>query len=256
MKIPFKKNTSELNQAGEFLPLHNEFFNHAEWLIVIPAQDEAQTIGDVIRDILTCCDKIDVVVIDDFSADNTADVARQAGARVIPLACSLGAWGAIQTGLRYALKHGYQHVITMDADGQHEAASLPALQHAIRDNDVIIGAYPQRGSMARRTAWHVFRALSGLHLEDLTSGLRAYNRPAIRLLASQPATLLDYQDMGVLLLLHQNGLRLREVPIEMKARLIGHSRIFSSWWQVSQYMFSTLSLCLAKFILPVKRRHS
>ena len=112
--------------------------------------------------------------------------------------------------------------------------------------DVIVGAYPQRGSFLRRMAWTIFRKLSGITLEDLTSGLRAYNRTAITLLASTSATLLDYQDMGVLILLHKAGLCVQETPILMHPRIDGHSRIFSSWWAVSRYMLHTGILCLAR----------
>ncbi|WP_022947216.1 glycosyltransferase family protein [Methylohalobius crimeensis] len=62
---------------------------------------------------------------------------------------------------------------------------------------MVIGAYPQRGSRARRLAWRFFRALSGFEFADLTSGFRVYRRPALWLLASPRASLLEYQDMGV-----------------------------------------------------------
>lgn len=217
------------------------------WIILIPAKNEIATVEKVILEVRRHFNA-EVLVIDDCSTDGTAAVARAAGAKVLSLACSLGAWGAIQAGLRYALKHGYQGAITMDADGQHEAEALPTLLDAMAqsDADVVIGAFPQRGSRARRFAWSLFRSLSGLTLEDLTSGLRAYNRHAIRLLASHQATLLDYQDMGVLLMLHTGGLRIHEIPIAMKLRIAGHSRIFNSWWAVTRYMLSTVVLCLAR----------
>jgi len=118
-------------------------------------------------------------VIDDASTDETQKVARAAGATVLPLPFSLGAWGAIQTGLRYASKHGFNTALTMDADGQHEADSIQALLAPLASQqcDVVVGAYPQRGSLLRRIAWTFFRKVSGIALEDLTSGLRAYNRP-------------------------------------------------------------------------------
>lgn len=216
-------------------------------IVLIPAKNEEATVAEIVRQVMARY-PAKVLVIDDASTDRTAEQARAAGADVLSLAYSLGAWGAIQTGMRYALRHGYQTAITMDADGQHEAGSLTALWESLhrQEADVVVGSFPQRGSTARRLAWSLFRGISGLSLEDLTSGLRAYNRKAIRLLASQKATLLDYQDMGVLLLLHGNGLLIKEVPITMNPRLAGHSRIFSSWWAVGGYMFHTLTLCLAR----------
>ncbi|MDM8559182.1 glycosyltransferase family 2 protein [Candidatus Parabeggiatoa sp. HSG14] len=217
-------------------------------IILIPAKNEVNTVGKVVATIKANF-AVTVVVIDDASQDDTAKIARAAGAIVLPLPFSLGAWGAMQTGLRYASKHGFNTAITMDADGQHEADSIPTLVAPLANGqcDVVIGAYPQRGSISRRIAWAFFRHLSGITLEDLTSGLRAYNRTAMSLLASQSATLLDYQDMGVLILLHKAGLRIVETPILMYPRIDGHSRIFSSWWAVSQYMLHTGILCLARF---------
>lgn len=216
-------------------------------IVLIPAKNEEATVAEVVREVKARYAG-EVLVIDDASTDRTAEQARAAGAEVLSLAFSLGAWGAIQTGLRYALRHGYQTAITMDADGQHQADSVAALWETLQRNeaDVAVGSFPQRGSRARRLAWSLFRGISGLSLEDLTSGLRAYNRKAIRLLASQKATLLDYQDMGVLLLLHSAGLRIVEVPTVMNSRQAGHSRIFRSWWAVGGYMFHTLTLCTAR----------
>ena len=223
-------------------------------IILIPAKNEAMTVGHVITEIKSRLDNtVTILVIDDASTDNTVKVARSAGAKVLSLTFSLGAWGAIQTGLRYADEHGFNTAITMDADGQHEADSITALLSPLVAGqcDVAVGACPQRGSLTRRLAWSFFRRLSGITLEDLTSGLRAYNKAAIALLASKEATLLDYQDVGVLILLRKAGLHIQEVPVFMHPRLNGHSRIFNSWWTVSQYLLHTTVLCLAQ----VQREH-
>ncbi|RKZ53680.1 MAG: glycosyltransferase family 2 protein [Candidatus Parabeggiatoa sp. nov. 3] len=228
----------------------NSLAHYEPLIILIPAKNEVKTVGQVVSEVKARF-AVTVVVIDDASTDETQKVARAAGATVLPLPFSLGAWGAIQTGLRYASKHGFNTALTMDADGQHEADSIQALLAPLASQqcDVVVGAYPQRGSLLRRIAWTFFRKVSGIALEDLTSGLRAYNRPAITLLASKAATLLDYQDMGVLILLHKAGLHVMETPILMYPRIVGHSRIFSSWWAVSQYMLHTGILCLARFKL-------
>ena len=96
-------------------------FEHV--IILIPAKNEVNTVGKVISEIKARF-IVTVVVIDDASTDETTNVARVAGAIVLQLPFSLGAWGAIQTGLRYALKHGFNIAITMDADGQHEVSSI------------------------------------------------------------------------------------------------------------------------------------
>lgn len=223
-----------------------------DWVILIPAKNEAASVTQVIAEAREISHGAEVVVIDDASGDHTARLAREAGAVVIPLCESLGAWGAIQAGLRYAKRRGYRHAITMDADGQHLADTLPVVAQALAEKpvNVVIGAFPERGSPARRLAWSMFRALSGLSLADLTSGLRAYDQRAIELLASHHATLLDYQDLGVLLLLEREGLRMEEVAIAMRPRLAGQSRIFGSWWTVAGYMMYTLVLCVARSRRP------
>jgi len=215
-------------------------------LIVIPAKNEAATIAGVIAEVRAAT-AMPLLLVDDGSVDDTAEIARTAGAIVLSPPLHLGAWGAIQTGLRYARERGYRRVITLDADGQHEARWLPDLLVVLDDDtaDLVIGAFPERGSAARQIAWMLFRRLTGLSLGDLTSGFRGYNARAIELLAGEEATLLDYQDIGVLLLARSAKLRIAEVPVQMRIRTTGPSRIFSSWWVVAKYMFETILLCLA-----------
>ena len=95
-------------------------------IALIPAHNEEATVGAIVSQVRELWD-CPVVVIDDCSTDATARTARAAGATVLPLTIQLGAWGAIQTGLRYALRHGYRTAITLDADGQHEPESIGAL---------------------------------------------------------------------------------------------------------------------------------
>jgi hypothetical protein len=216
-------------------------------LVVIPAWNEENTVDKVVtatRKILTS----DIVVVDDCSTDQTIKSARKAGARILSLPCHLNSWGAMQTGIRYGLKKGYRCVLTLDSDGQHLPESVPAMLQPIINGeaDVVIGAYPERGSRGRKIAWAFFRMLTGLNYQDLTSGLRIYNHKAIKLLASKGATLLDYQDLGVLLLLRSSGLRIVEVPVIMERRENDKSRIFNSWLMVGKYMFQSIILCLAK----------
>ncbi len=216
-------------------------------VVIIPAHNEALAIGFVIGEISRHT-QLPVVVIDDASSDDTIKVARRAGATVVPLAVQLGAWGATQTGLRFALKHGYHYAITMDADGQHMAESLPALLQPIikGEADVTIGACTKRGSMLRKIAWTLMKRVSGLSLEDLTSGFRVYDRRAIRRLAAWQATLLEYQDVGVLAMLQSAGISIKDVEVEMLPRQHGMSRVFYSWTSVIYYMSYTLLLSFTK----------
>lgn len=214
-------------------------------LIVIPAFDEAATVGDVVRGAARTM-PARILVVSDASTDDTVTEARQAGADILELSVRLGAWGAIQAGLRYAHRHGFRQVLTMDADGQHPVAALPQLHSALERTDVAIGTCPQRLSTAKRIAWAYFRLLTRLRILDVTSGLRAYGPRAIALLARREASLLDYQDIGVLLLLDGQGLTVEEIPVAMREREIGRSRVFSSWFSVARYMIHTTVLCIAR----------
>ena len=224
-------------------------------LVVIPAYNEAATVAEIVRRVIAHA-VCDAVVVNDASSDDTSAQARAAGAAVIDLPLNLGAWGATQTGMRYAQRNRYATVVTLDADGQHHPESLPAMLAALEQDevDVVIGTYTQRLSVAKRVAWWYFRLLTGLPVQDFTSGLRAYSRRAARALASREASLLDYQDMGVLMLLYQKGFRLRELPTVMSPRKSGMSRVFASWFVVARYMLHTTVLCFAR--LDVRGRIS
>lgn len=214
-------------------------------LVVLPAHNEIDTIAALVRGARKALGHT-VLVVSDCSSDGTAASARVAGALVLELPTQLGAWGATQAGLRYAVLNGYTRVVTMDADGQHDPASLRPLLEASRADNVVIGMCPERLSVLKKIAWTWFRALTGLSMADLTSGLRVYGCDAIRLLASPKATLLDYQDVGVLMLLRQHRVAIVEVPVAMKARSAGRSRVFGSWLLVARYMVQTTVLCLAR----------
>jgi glycosyltransferase involved in cell wall biosynthesis len=236
-----------LTLASEYFVSRNEtrrYTDHSSILIVIPARNEAATIGQVVRSLIAA-GWHHIFVIDDHSSDDTGSIARHAGATVTRPVLPLGAWGGMQLGVRHAWAMGYEAVITMDADGQHEVPEIPRLLAACGDADVVIGAHPERASRLRQIAWHWFRAIGGFELRDLTSGFRYYGRRAIETLAASEATLIDYQDVGVLLLLRQAGLSIIEVPVSMHTRLEGHSRIFDSWFSVTRYMITTTLICFA-----------
>ena len=221
--------------------------NTSRVTVVVPALNEAASIAAVIRQIRE--EKIaDIIVVDDNSNDDTAHATRKAGATLLPLTTRLGAWGAAQAGLRYALANGSNIVVTMDADGQHEAREIPAILQPILDGDAnfAIGTHPQRGSSSRHLAWWILKKLSGLKHADITSGFRAYDRKAALLLASAQASILEYQDIGVLVLLKNWGLVGAEVPVKMRSRPFGKSKIFESWGKVFIYMIYSIVLGLSK----------
>ena len=157
-------------------------------VIIIPALNESDTISGVIVS-LKQKGFCNVVVIDDASTDDTGKVAERSGAIVIKLDNNLGAWGATQTGMRYAVRKGFDIVVTMDADGQHDSSDIPNLIGPLLagEANVVIGACPQRGSPLRHLAWQWIRYLSGINLGDFTlwiQSLRSAGHPSCRELES------------------------------------------------------------------------
>lgn len=218
-------------------------------LIIIPVFNEEVAIPFVLGE-LGSLQGVDVLVVDDASTDDSLAVSRANGARVLPLRIKLGAWGAMQAGIRFALKHGYEWVVTMDGDGQHHSHEVPKLLVAARNHpfaDVIIGECTERGSRLRHIAWRFFRRITGIGIEDLTSGFRLYKRDAIELLAGKSATILDYQDIGVLLMLKSAGMRIIETRVSMTPRISGKSHLFSSWVMVAYYMLVSTILSVSKY---------
>ena len=215
-------------------------------LVVIPAFNESSHLGGVLDRLLQGT-SWDVVVVDDNSVDDTRQIALDHGATLLPLAVRLGAWGATQTGIRYGVNKDYDILVTMDADGQHHSRDIPDLIHALQTEnaDVVVGSYPDRGSVARHMAWNFFRMLSGVNLDDLTSGLKVYSKQAAYHLAHADASIFDYQDLGVLLYLLRNEMQIIERDVRMSRREDGKSRIFNSWLLVGKYMVQTLILCLS-----------
>jgi glycosyltransferase involved in cell wall biosynthesis len=194
-------------------------------LVVIPALNEAATIGDVIRRTRAHAPTLDVLVVDDGSRDATAAVARELGVTVASHPFNLGYGAAIQTGYKHALRGGYAAVVQVDADGQHDPADIPRLLAPLRDGDadVVIGSRFAAGSGYRmgvlRTVGRSFfqrllRAFGGPAIADPTSGFQALAAPAFRYCCADfyPS---DFPDVDVLLLLHRQGFRIREVPVTM-----------------------------------------
>ncbi len=216
------------------------------FLVIIPAHNEEQAIGGLVREIRA--QGFPCLVVDDASTDQTARVAAGAGARVMRHPFKLGAWLAIQTGMRFALRYGCSGVVTLDADGQHLPAYIPQLLRPLKEgrSEVVIGSCLRRLSPQRRFTCWFWRKLTGVPVKDLTSGFRAYGPRALAFLCADHHALLDYQDLGVLLALHRSGFKILEVPVEMKDRLQGHSRVFASWWDVFRYLVHTGFLGLAK----------
>jgi glycosyltransferase involved in cell wall biosynthesis len=196
-------------------------------LVVVPALNEQECLPGVLAELAAALPGADVLVVDDASTDATRAVALAAGARVLSLPIHLGVGGAMRAGYRYALRFGYDAVLQVDGDGQHDPRDAPALLAALDRADVVVGArfagvgdYDVRGP--RRWAMRLLsRTLSrrvGTTLTDTTSGYRACDRRAVELFARHyPAEYLG-DTVEALVLAARSGLRVTQVPVTMRAR--------------------------------------
>lgn len=206
----------------------------------MPALNERASVGAVVAHVKQTLPGMDVLVVDDGSSDDTATQAREAGAQVARLAVNLGVGGAMRTGFRYAVARGYDVVVQVDADGQHDPAEVAALLDGLEDADIVIGsrfagkgAYRARGP--RRYAMValslVFSRLAKTKLTDVTSGAKAMGPRAIRLFAAYyPAEYLG-DTVESLVMAIRAGLRIKEVPVVMRERSAGtpsHSPVKSA----------------------------
>ena len=230
----------------------------ANTLVVIPAYREAGRVGHVVREVLAQGLAADVLVVDDGSPDHTAMEARAAGALVVRHPYNLGYGSALHTGYHFARRHGYQRLLQMDADGQHEAAMLPRLLAALEAGaDVALGsrylegAPPQMGAL-RRFGTALFRRVAswgtGLRITDPTSGFQGLSPRALAAVAHDGFPE-DFPDTDVLIGLVRDGLALREVPVRMHCRRGGVSMHRGA--RIAYYCYHML---LQLLLLPVRRR--
>lgn len=209
-------------------------------LVFIPAWNEQDCVGDVVRGVRRELPDVDVLVVDDGSSDKTAQRAREAGARVASLPFNQGLGAAIQTGYLYALRGGYDCCAHLDADGQHPVTELRRLLEVVwadeadfvigsRFNDLSVseveGAY--RASLSRRIGiWlfrHMLSATTGQRYTDTTSGLRAVGARAMRMFADTYDH--DFHELESLQRVARARLRIRELPVHMLPRQAGKTKI-------------------------------
>ncbi len=205
-----------------------------DFLVLIPAFNEEGAIAQVVAGVRAVMPGAPVLVVDDCSLDSTRDVAGKAGARVLPLPYHLGLGGCVQAGYMLAYELGYEFVIRVDGDGQHDPADIPRLLAALRGSDchMVIGSRyidsaaaattPARGLGIRLFRW-ILRPILGKPVHDPTSGFVGVNRAALGLFRrSFP---LEYPEIEALVVLQRKRFRFEEIPCAMRARLAGRSSI-------------------------------
>jgi glycosyltransferase involved in cell wall biosynthesis len=208
-------------------------------VVFIPAWNEEANLPAVIEELRGELPDVDVLVVDDGSTDRTAEVARAAGAEVRSFGENRGLRAGIAEGWGYAAAQGYAYGGRVDADGQHPAEELRRLLERVRsgDCDVAVGsrflagdgyeAYRYKPSAARRFGTGLLRRSMRIALRrpfhDATSGMYAANAQALPVLAL-PYTA-DAPEVQALIRLHEAGLRVEEVPVHMRERASGESKL-------------------------------
>jgi glycosyltransferase involved in cell wall biosynthesis len=206
-------------------------------LIVIPARNEAASLPRVVEDLRRRAPPGDVLVVDDASDDETAELLPRLGVRRLRLGRRMGIGGAVRAGLRYAQRMGFDTVVRFDGDGQHLAREIPRLLEPLAAGraEAVLGSRYLAASVSagyrsaglRRAGKRRLAALmslaTGRTLTDPTSGFWAFGPRLVELLARHHPT--GYPEPELLLFLHRNGCRVVEVATEMGPRLAGRTSL-------------------------------
>ncbi|HSB40111.1 MAG TPA: glycosyltransferase family 2 protein [Gaiellaceae bacterium] len=208
-------------------------------LVFLPAWNEEENLPAVLAELRRDLPQADLLVVDDGSTDGTAAVARAHGAEVVSLGENRGLPVGIAAGYGYALEHGYAFCGRVDADGQHPVAELARLLASVREDacDVAVGSrfasgegyapYRYRSTGPRRFGTALLRRSMRVLLRrpflDATSGMYAVNARALPVLARPYTT--EAPEVEALLRLNEEGLRVEEVPVEMRERAGGESKL-------------------------------
>jgi glycosyltransferase involved in cell wall biosynthesis len=224
-------------------------------LAIIPAYNEEKRIASVIKGVKDHFPLAEVLIVDDGSHDKTRWVAIEAGAQVVSHPINLGYGAALQTGYKFALEKGYEAIVQMDADGQHDPSFVPELLGVIQrgEADIVIGS---RFLKTRSTIWvgeiyqapfirklgmKIFGRITSLIIQqkitDSTSGYQAMNHKVLEWVSSDKFPW-DYPDADVIIMLHRAGFRIKEVPVRMFENQ-GRKSMHSGWKPL-YYVFKML----------------
>ena len=198
-------------------------------LIIIPAYNEAENIHMVVGELRNVCPHHDYLIVNDGSKDNTSEICRQNGFAFLDLPINLGLAGAVQAGMQYASREGYDAVLQFDGDGQHEAGYIDALLDEMKTgkSEIVIGSRflckkkPKNLRMAGNSLLKLLiRMVTGVKLTDPTSGMRMFNKRMIEEFAWN----LNYgPEPDTLVYLIRSGVKVTEVQVEMRERVRGES---------------------------------
>jgi glycosyltransferase involved in cell wall biosynthesis len=206
---------------------------HSKTLIILPALNEGQNIASTVERVREHLPWADVLVINDGSTDDTREKAEAAGAVVLDMPYNVGIGAGVQTGFKFAHRHGYDFVARLDGDGQHSPDNTIQLLELVEtgQTDVAIGSRflgdgDYGTSFIRLTGIAILSNLLSVitkqKVTDPTSGFSAYNRRAIQLFAQLYPH--DYPEPEAVVICHKSGLRMKEIPVTFLERKYGVSQ--------------------------------
>lgn len=217
-------------------PAVNQTVNQSEkrLLVLIPAFNEEGAVGGVVAEVRSAVPGAPILVVDDCSRDSTRSQAQSAGAQVLALPHHLGLGGCVQAGYRLAYELGYDYVIRVDGDGQHDPRDISTVLQALEKGDceMVIGSrfVDDNGT---HTSWlraagimffrAVLRPILGRPVRDPTSGYVGVNRTALELFSATFP--LEYPEIEALVVLQRKRFRFVEVPCRFRPRRSGRSTI-------------------------------
>lgn len=218
-------------------------------LIVIPAYNEAENIERVVGNLISNYPQYDYVIVNDGSTDDTRKICAKNHYNFLDLPVNVGLSGAIKSGMRYANFHGYDYVLQLDGDGQHDPKYIQRLYDTmIKCNaDIVIGSRfkdvkkPTTARMmgSRLITFAIQVTTGGKRIEDVTSGMRLFNKRMIKKFGYN----IHYSpEPDTLAYLLNNGVKIEEVQVEMHERIAGVSYLNfkNSLWYMLKMMFSIL----------------
>ena len=197
-------------------------------LIIIPAYNEQDNIERVVENLKNNFPQYDYLVVNDGSADKTAQICTENGYRLLDLPINLGLAGAVQAGMKYAYRHGYDAAIQFDADGQHRPEFIEPMMEKLKSGyDVVIGSRfvtekkPRSLRMLGSNLISVAtRLTTGKKVKDPTSGMRMFNKKMI----AEFALNLNYgPEPDTISYLLKQGATIAEVQVSMDERIAGES---------------------------------
>jgi glycosyltransferase involved in cell wall biosynthesis len=232
-------------------------------LVVIPAYNEEENIGKVLKEIKKDIKGADILVINDCSKDKTREIVEKNGVRCITNVFNMRYAMAVQTGIKYARDNGYDYVIQMDADGQHIASEAEKLYKEIKksNTDIIIGSRYLKDTgypcpLFRRIGTNLFagiiRLFCGVKIADPLSGFQCLNKNVINYYAEM-GNYPEYPDAGLIIEMLLKGYKIKEVPVKMRLRENGvsmHSGIFKP----IKYMITQFYTCVVMVIKYIGKR--